>query len=925
MGKRASVGLAVGVVLLVGAVSSVALMRTASADSPVTVAPYTGFNPALTRAPYVTDLTQTSASVNWATSSATPGSVLATPTGSGSSCPATVAVWSMSAATAPTSLPGPVNGVNPVPSASLASRQFTVNGVSEYQNSVTLTRLSPGTQYCYAVFSGNGPGAVDLLPASQPAQYFTTLSPTSAQASTPVSFDVVDDTGENFYYTNRSHTTDIPFPNGFNPNQASLDRQIGTSGADFLLSAGDIAYSGTTQSTFGDLQQTGTQPEVSNIFGPFYFPQTGGIPIFAGPGDHGQNINPLKIFPTASTAAASGGTYAFDSYSGTDGITGASPDTWYAFSTGDVRVYVLDGAWSDSVANKLGTTTGGLCGVPGSIQAVNCEPYQADADEHWQTSSPEYQWLQRDLAEHPGGVKFAVFHYPLRSDNASQPSDVYLQNSAANPSASTSLEALLSANGVKLAFNGHAHTYQRIVPNGPGQLTNYVTGGGGGVLEPVLGGATCANLTHGTSPVDKDIFAIGWNPVTNLGSSCSTNNSVPAPTSAADVYNFLKVTVSGTSVTVTPYNAAGATFDVQTYTYPATAGPTTPGSVTAAATSTSSVALNWTASSEPGGTIASYRIYRNGTALATVGATGTSFTDTGAQPGATYTYSVAAVDTAGRASWPGVANQVTTPSSVQSSPGSGQPGCSTHLASGSVVAAAATDDGSGYYEVDKFGDVAAFGAAVCYGGMTGIPLNRPIVGMGADPATGGYWLVASDGGVFSFNAPFRGSTGNIRLNKPIVGMGATPDGAGYWLVASDGGVFSFNATFYGGTGLMKLNKPVVGMAVDRSTGGYWLVASDGGVFNFHAPFDGATGGMKLNQPIVGIDAVSNGSGYRLVAADGGVFTGFNMPFYGGTGLMRLNRPVVTTMNDNNGDGYWLVASDGGVFSFHAPFFGSAAG
>ena len=50
-----------------------------------------------------------------------------------------------------------------------------------------------------------------------------------------------------------------------------------------------------------------------------------------------------------------------------------------------------------------------------------------------------------------------------------------------------------------------------------------------------------------------------------------------------------------------------------------------------------------------------------------------------------------------------------------------------------------------------------------------------------------------------------------------------------------------------------------------------------------------------------------------------------MPFYGGTGLMRLNRPIVATINDNDGDGYWLVASDGGVFSFHAPFYGSAAG
>ena len=28
------------------------------------------------------------------------------------------------------------------------------------------------------------------------------------------------------------------------------------------------------------------------------------------------------------------------------------------------------------------------------------------------------------------------------------------------------------------------------------------------------------------------------------------------------------------------------------------------------------------------------------------------------------------------------------------------------------------------------------------------------------------------------------------LNQPIVGMAATPDGKGYWLVASDGGIFS---------------------------------------------------------------------------------------------------------------------------------------
>ena len=44
-------------------------------------------------------------------------------------------------------------------------------------------------------------------------------------------------------------------------------------------------------------------------------------------------------------------------------------------------------------------------------------------------------------------------------------------------------------------------------------------------------------------------------------------------------------------------------------------------------------------------------------------------------------------------------------------------------------------------------------------------------------------------------------------------MAATRDGGGYWLVASDGGIFSYgDATFYGSTGAMHLNAPIVAMA-----------------------------------------------------------------------------------------------------------------
>jgi hypothetical protein len=86
--------------------------------------------------------------------------------------------------------------------------------------------------------------------------------------------------------------------------------------------------------------------------------------------------------------------------------------------------------------------------------------------------------------------------------------------------------------------------------------------------------------------------------------------------------------------------------------------------------------------------------------------------------------------------------------------------------------------------------------------------------MATTPSGNGYWLVASDGGIFSFgDATFRGSTGSIRLNKPVVAMASTGSGNGYWMVASDGGVFTFgDASFLGSMGGQPLVKPINGMA-----------------------------------------------------------------------------------------------------------------
>jgi hypothetical protein len=228
----------------------------------------------------------------------------------------------------------------------------------------------------------------------------------------------------------------------------------------------------------------------------------------------------------------------------------------------------------------------------------------------------------------------------------------------------------------------------------------------------------------------------------------------------------------------------------------------------------------------------------------------------------------------------------------------------------------------GYWMVASDGGIFPFGNAGGFGSTGNIRLNQPIVGMAKAPHDDGYWLVASDGGIFPFGpgAGGYGSTGNIRLNQPIVGMAATPTGHGYWMVASDGGMFPFgDAGGFGSTGNIRLNKPIVGMASTPAGDGYWLVASDGGIFPFGpgAGGYGSTGNIRLNQPIVGMAATPTGHGYWLVASDGGIFPFGDAGGFGSTGGIRLNKPIVAMTVAPGGQGYYLVASDGGIFPFGA--------
>jgi hypothetical protein len=214
----------------------------------------------------------------------------------------------------------------------------------------------------------------------------------------------------------------------------------------------------------------------------------------------------------------------------------------------------------------------------GDTNPGNASVYANDYAAHFSPGTPEYAWLVADLQSHPSGLKFAFSHYPFYTDDKSEGSDTFIQGSS-------SLEGLFAQYGVNIAFNGHSHVYQRNFASAPGYPITYVTGGGGATLEPI--GSTC-NAT--------DAYGLGWSPTKLKGTKCG---SAPVPTSASQVFHFINVTVSGTTVTVAPTDELGRTFDVQTYSFASTIADTVIDSAPASPSTASSATFSFHSTVEP--------------------------------------------------------------------------------------------------------------------------------------------------------------------------------------------------------------------------------------------------------------------------------------------------------------------------------------
>jgi chitodextrinase len=249
-----------------------------------------------------------------------------------------------------------------------------------------------------------------------------------------------------------------------------------------------------------------------------------------------------------------------------------------------------------------------------------------------QAGSTQEQWLKNDLAQHPAACTLAFWHHP--------------RYSSGNGGDSTSMKAmfqdLLNARADVL-LSGHAHDYERFAPqNNASQLDTangirqFVVGTGGSFFTP-FGSTKPNSLVR-----NNNTFGVLS---MNLGASS---------------YSFKFVPVAGKTFTdsgsATCHRGGGSAAD--------TTPPSAPTGLTATATTSTSVSLGWTASTDNVG-VTGYRVYRGtgGAApslLATVSGTQRTYVDTTAA-GTGYTYQVSAIDAAGNES-PKASVSITTPS-----------------------------------------------------------------------------------------------------------------------------------------------------------------------------------------------------------------------------------------------------------------------
>ena len=454
-------------ITVVAAVVAVVPTRvaTATGPGPIAVTPYSGFNPILTRAPYVTDLTQTSADVNWATTTDSRSQEPSSGDRPGTAPEHGHHPPELEAARTP-----------PVGEQGQASPLPVQRGVLHQRVPVHRGPDRPVAQHDLllpALLRRVHP--VDLLAGSLTRPAFTTLDP--AGSSSPVTFDVVGDLGRDppvgqhrlpQQPQHRPGGHRLPHRVVRRPSSWSPPATWPTAGVPRPTTATWSRRARRSATSSG--RPTGRRPAAS--------------PSSPARGTTGRTPSACATGPKSQSAVNSNGAYAYDSYPGPDpdGTNPASyPDAWYAFSTGTSA----STCWTRPGPTATSGRHRGRC--TGEPRATRSTTTSTGPPAHPSTSGWPPTWpATRARSRWPSSTTRSA--RTTRRRTATPTSRTAGQSNPQQPRGPARQQR---GQGGLQRPRPHlpAHRSERRRP-----VVNYVTGGGGAILEPVSGGSTCAGV-----------------------------------------------------------------------------------------------------------------------------------------------------------------------------------------------------------------------------------------------------------------------------------------------------------------------------------------------------------------------------------------------------------------------------------------------
>jgi predicted RNA-binding protein with TRAM domain len=599
---------------------------------------------------------------------------------------------------------------------------------------------------------------------------------------------------------------------------------------------------------------------------------------FTAPGTEGGTaITSYTVTATDSTIPANGGETATGS---------GSPITVSGLTNGDTYTFTV------SATNGAGTGPASAPSNPATPQAsitCPCDLFGSQTPATVDSSDGGAVNLGMAFSTDTNGFITGLRFYKASANTGTHVGDLWndsgtllAQATFTNETASGWQQVSFSSPVAVTAGTTDVVSY--LAPNGHYSLT-------GGGFSTMVSTPPLYGLATGSAPNGNGVFAYGSSP------------AFPTSTFNADNYFVDPVFITSSA-------------------------PDAPTGVTAITAGDGQATVNFAAPDADGGAaITSYTVTAadsttpaNGGETAT--GSGSPVTVSGLTNGDTYTFTVTATNDKGT----GPASAVSTPVVPQSAP--------------VTPPLLPPPPAHGYWLVGADGGIFTFGSAQFHGSAGSLRLQRPVVGIVPTNDRAGYWLDASDGGVFAFgDSGFYGSIPALglhpagsrlpnSLNAPIVGMVPSADGGGYFMVASDGGVFAFGDARFAGScpGLGGCSGAAVAVMPDASGNGYWVVTATGHVYTFgDAPYYGDPGPQGV--PVTSAVRTPDGRGYWILFANGAISTfGDALLFGSPIGLMGGKDPATAIFTTFDGGGYWVTGANGAVASYgDAPNDGSMLG